>query len=876
MANIFGEILKWSKELTPWQNDAIRRLFKSGTLSSADQDEIFALAKIEHGLEPKPAKPLDLMLKPAELPAPPADGAKIVLKGVRQLFNVNTLKNDQRLSIGRQFTGIYGENGAGKSGYARVTKRACRARAVDPILPNVYGEASAQPASAIFEIEENGTTRDENWIEGKSIPECLGRFAVFDSRCGRVYVSEDNELTFLPYGFDIIKGISAITDEIKRRFQQLAIPPKADFLKPFLDDTATGKNIAALSAATDEATIKSLGDWTVDHATQLTAKETELATLKAKSPQAIRDALAAHKKRIQTVVATINNSSAAVSNEKLIEIKGKTAEVNKFDQAVAGAAKLAFGEMDLPGIGGDAWRELILAAATFSTKEAYAGQPFPVPMSGAKCVLCLQPMDEKVSGRLKGFWDFIKDDTSNKREKAKTALNSEIEVLKIVPREIPKEISVLEDAFREVESKIYAFIPAYYQSVASRVKAIENAIAKDSWDTIPALAQSPIEQCNSELTAIDIRINELQDDKKVAELVQTLTNTVADLKARQRLNAHIQSVLDYLTALKTSTLASSAAGKITTNAITSKAGELQNKFVTEEFIKRVSDELKQFGIPRVMPRLDKKSAKGKVLLKLNVQSGVKNVSPESVFSEGERTAISLACFLAELSIGKDNCGIILDDPVSSLDHRVREKIVNRLVAEAANRQVIVFTHNLVFHRELSAACEQQKVSYEFQCIESLGPVAGIISNTPPWDSMKVGQRILKLDEKLARLKKAEAAGDIETYRPLFREFYSELRSTWERSIEELLFNQVVQRMEKEVKTMSLDGVIVDSESVGQVFRGMTQTSKMIDAHDHAVAVGSALSATSDPITDLAAFKTFVEKQKAKQKIAKEQNAHLKK
>lgn len=45
MANIFGEILEWSKELTPWQNEAIRRLFKNGGLSQSDQDEMFGWQK---------------------------------------------------------------------------------------------------------------------------------------------------------------------------------------------------------------------------------------------------------------------------------------------------------------------------------------------------------------------------------------------------------------------------------------------------------------------------------------------------------------------------------------------------------------------------------------------------------------------------------------------------------------------------------------------------------------------------------------------------------------------------------------------------------------------------------------------------------------
>ena len=79
------------------------------------------------------------------------------------------------------------------------------------------------------------------------------------------------------------------------------------------------------------------------------------------------------------------------------------------------------------------------------------------------------------------------------------------------------------------------------------------------------------------------------------------------------------------------------------------------------------------------------------------------VSPESIFSEGERTAISLAFYLADLGSVQDTCGVIFDDPVTSLDHRIREGVVNALVTEAKDRQVIVFTHDLAFYCELMSA-----------------------------------------------------------------------------------------------------------------------------------------------------------------------------
>jgi hypothetical protein len=175
-----------------------------------------------------------------------------------------------------------------------------------------------------------------------------------------------------------------------------------------------------------------------------------------------------------------------------------------------------------------------------------------------------------------------------------------------------------------------------------------------------------------------------------------------------------------------------------------------------------------------------------------------------------------------------------------------------------------------------AAAERQKVEITFQNVEALGTNVGILTDIPPWDAMKVSQRTARLDQIVSAAKKAEAAGNTTAYRQSFSEFYPLLRSTWERSVEELLFNQVVQRLEKEVKTMSLDGVQVDDEAVEAVFQGMTRTSAMIEAHDHAAAANSALPPSSELANDLEALKQFVSKQKTKRSDAQKRLAHLKK
>lgn len=153
--NIFIELLDWSKELTHWQNEAIRRLFNKRKLLNTDIDEIFEIAKAEYGFSAS-TKDICYLLQATDLPVSDKKYSKVFLKGIRNLVNVNALKNDQRLEIGSQLTIIYGDNASGKSGYARVMKKAFKARSIEPILPNVYTQASSKvKASAIFEIEEN-------------------------------------------------------------------------------------------------------------------------------------------------------------------------------------------------------------------------------------------------------------------------------------------------------------------------------------------------------------------------------------------------------------------------------------------------------------------------------------------------------------------------------------------------------------------------------------------------------------------------------------------------------------------------------------------------------------------------------------------------
>lgn len=116
---ILQEIHAWSKGLPAWQQDAVARLYADRTLSAADLDDLYVLAKSESGI-PDPDGRVPKKLHDAQV-APQGNPARVVLlTAIKELTNVNALANGAHLPIAQAgVTVIYGENGVGKGGATR-------------------------------------------------------------------------------------------------------------------------------------------------------------------------------------------------------------------------------------------------------------------------------------------------------------------------------------------------------------------------------------------------------------------------------------------------------------------------------------------------------------------------------------------------------------------------------------------------------------------------------------------------------------------------------------------------------------------------------------------------------------------------------------
>ena len=105
----------------------------------------------------------------------------------------------------------------------------------------------------------------------------------------------------------------------------------------------------------------------------------------------------------------------------------------------------------LPGTGGEAWKDLFLAAQRFAI-EAYPGMLFPDLGPEAQCPLCQQPLAEGAE-RLRRFHEFITQEVEKTAQICKQSLDDADNVL--TGQEV--SLGMDEELFQEIEALTLAW-----------------------------------------------------------------------------------------------------------------------------------------------------------------------------------------------------------------------------------------------------------------------------------------------------------------------------------------------------------------------------------------------------------------------------------
>lgn len=843
--SLLQEIQAWSKSLAPWQSDALARLLAKQELDATDQADLLALLKSAHGIEDS-HKREPSPLKDEQIPVPVKAETLVLLHAIRDLKHVNAIAEGQSLPIsGSGLTVIYGDNGSGKSGYSRVLKRACRARdQSEPIHPNANLPADKTAApEAWFDISVDGAAQSVQWVQGQAAPALLSSLAIFDTRCARAYLDTEDDFSYIPYGLDVFEGLAKLYRQFKTTIDTEIAQATVDLalFAPLQGETPVGQLIATLSAKTTVEQIDALATITQEELAQHEAWGKSLLEANPKEKATQHRLLA---KRVEAIANSVADKTKLVNDEVAAGLRKKT-ELYQTAKSAAEIAAKQFVEQEtlLPGTGGEVWQELFEAARRYAV-ESHPGQVFPHLNAEAPCPLCQQPLGEGAE-RLRRFEQFILAEAKTLAQARRRDLFADFRALEQHDLALGADEITLGEM--EVQAAgLAAEVTTFEAVLKSRQAALKQAVIDNAWDEIGEIPPSPVDRLQVLVQALNRSAQALEQasDEKARAALQ---KQFSDLDARVRLQAVRDAVVAAVNQLVLQAKLKACLGDLKTTGISTKAGELAEKVVSQELENTLNREFKALGVGTLQLSLKSRADKGKALHRLKLET-TQNRSPGDILSEGEQRAIAIAAFLSEVELSGSRGAVIFDDPVSSLDHRRRERVVQRLVAEAAKRQVIILTHDIYFLSLLIDEAEKRNIPMQAQSLSRRPEGFGVAEADLPFEGKNTSRRIGALRAHQQQIAKLYREGNEPEHRKQTVEAYFHLRMAWERAVEEVLLRKVILRFRKGVETQRLVEVVVEDDDYREVFAGMSQCSNY--AHDKALAGGVAVPDPEELLADI--------------------------
>jgi len=846
--SLLREIQEWSEEALPiWLRDAARRLFLDQELVGKDYDELYFLLKSTRGI----LIPEDLIAIPLtaeHIPADADDEHPVILKSIQNLKYVNKIATDQTLNFSEKgMSIIYGGNGAGKSGYARVLKHACRARVKGgEVLPDASLPHAAGKPTAEFVISIDGISHSLSWKAGEVSPSELSTISVFDSNCATAYLVE-GDAAYLPRGLDIVESLaSKVIPELssKLTFEINSVDINKDILIALQGDTEVGVFLKNVTHELDLKKLKELGELSENDKGRIL----EIAdVLSEGDPLAKAQQLINSVAHLKVLSAQMSKQFSFVDFNVIENLKQLTKKSSEADLAVKQAADALGGEEELlPGTGEPVWKALYLAAKKYSTEQAYIGHTFPNLDVDAKCVLCQQPI-ETVSDRMQRFKAHLDDDLSKTASEKSEELRKAIELL---------EHAALDIGFNQaLEAEIVGFDPGlsdeitkYGEKLLEIKELILDSAKNNAWDKEFEIIGKPHVKIRN-IAAKKLWSARIYKRAADPSKLDSLNKELKNLKAKEQLNPLVASIESLVSRLELKSQLEDCKKELNPRVLSAKSKEIAGKIITKSLKDALDNEFLLLGVEHIKTKLKDRIEHAKVKYTLLLDLPISN-KLDLILSEGEQRAVSLAAFLAELQLTNHRAGIIFDDPVSSLDHVRRRKVALRLVEEAKLRQVIVLTHDIAFLSELLDSIGTAKIDHIVHHLEWLGECSGNIKSGLPWD--KVGYR-----ERVAQLKKD--ANKLLPWPPYpnekqvkdAREVYSQIRATIEKMVEDVVFNGVITRFSEVVGVGGLSKIAgLQFEHCEAITVLWKKCHRITGSHDQPVLKDAPVPSPTDMLVDI--------------------------
>lgn len=784
----------WLNARPKWLQTAARMIIDSKR--QLNQDEIKALARLCKLEAKDEADPGFLTVTPGTL-SQVANRPLLRIEEILDVHGLNAIKAGAHLPFGKSnLSVIYGQNGTGKSGFARLLKEICGSRSKDDIRSNVF-DSTPTPCRAHFKVSIDGKPADVHWDITSGPHKALRHAQVFDSKAAQQYMGR-TEACYEPSRMKFVSALIVTADAVNAELaREKALLSKAlPAIPETLNHTAEAKWLQSLKGATTTASI----DKECLYTELLDRERIEKEALLAEKDIAGR-LLSINKektalKNIETAMSTLQLGLSDAAAGELENLKNTAAKARTTSEEAAAAI---FGKAELDGVGSATWQQMWEHARAYSNSSAYAENTFPNVSTDSRCVLCQQSLGEEAKVRLGGFEKFVTDGLETTAKKAETSFTDRKKRVPALPAQADWIVHISTLGFEEADGI------TWLGELKTRLDQIllgspVTALQAFEWTGINEASKTK----SADLIAEEASLSALLKD----EHRQAMHDQVQRLQAKQWLSQNKTSISAERARLIAVAAIEKASRSAATNALTTKKNDLAKTELDAGYQARFIEELRLLGGHRIpIAPQSKSGGKGKITFGLNLVGAHGTHGLEYILSEGETRIAALAAFLADTTGSNQLAPFIFDDPISSLDQDFEEKVVERLVSLSQTRQVIIFTHRLSLVALVDAVTEKwskmpgmPSVKPALTSLRRLDKVAGIVATASARDLKPESAVRGLIDNTITRLKKHQERAEVDDYETLGKSACSDFRVIVEKTIEHILLADVVGRFRRAINT----------------------------------------------------------------------------